>query len=79
MNPMQPDNGPILQLQQRAAMGDPQAQQMLQQMQAQQGGGQPPPQGMPPGGPPMKPPPVPADVQAQRANALIEALRAGGQ
>jgi len=76
--------GPILQLQERAAMGDPQAQQMLQQMQAQQQGGGGPPPGGPPGGMSQSEfgnggQPVPPDVQARRARQLIELLRARNQ
>jgi hypothetical protein len=67
----------LINLQQRARQGDPQAIQMLQ---ALMGGGQPP----------MAPPqggmsqaqfsgggqPIPADIQARRAKQLIEMLRA---
>lgn len=71
----------MIQLQEDAANGDPQAQQMLQQMQmqAQGGAGGPPPQGgmgqsqFGNGGQP-----VPVDVQAKRAKQLIELLRARG-
>ena len=74
-----------------AAAGDPRAIAMLQQMQAAQGGGAP--QGMPPGGgaPQGMPPPgmgqlspqgggapIPPDVQARRAQQLIQLLRARG-
>lgn len=69
----------MLNLQQRARQGDPQAIQLLQEL----GGG-----GMPPQQPGMVPPgqgqlspqgggaPIPADVQARRAKQLIEMLRA---
>lgn len=68
----------ILALQERAAMGDPQAQQQLAMIQQQQQGGGGGAPGMTQtqfgnGGQP-----VPADVQAQRAKQLIQLLRARG-
>jgi hypothetical protein len=72
--------GQMLQLQERAALGDPEAIAQLQQMQAQQQGGRPP------GQPGMSQSefgnggaPVPPDVQARRAKQLIELLRAQGR
>lgn len=74
----------LLNLQQRARQGDPQAIAMLQEL---QGGGMPPqgmpPQGVPPGQGQLSPQgggaPIPSDVQARRAKQLIEMLRARDQ
>lgn len=67
----------MIALQEAAANGDPQAQQILQQM---QGGGQP--QGAPPGMSQSQfgngGQPAPPDVQAQRAKQLIQLLRQRG-
>jgi len=81
-------------LQAMAAAGEPQAIAMLRALAAQQGGGAPqgmpppgavPPQGAPPqGAPPMSQSqfgnggPVPPDVQARRAQQLIQMLRMRG-
>jgi hypothetical protein len=74
MGGMNPQNIPAL-----AAAGDPQAIAIMQQQQAaQQGGGMPPPgQGQlsPQGGGA----PIPPDVQARRAQQLIQLLRAQGR
>lgn len=79
--PMQTPPMGLLDLQRRARQGDPQAIQLLQELQGSQGG-------MPPGGPMPGPggmsqsqfggggQPVPADVQARKAQQLIEMLRA---
>ena len=77
----------LLNLQQRARQGDPQAIQLLQEL--GQGGGGVPPQGMapqggvPPGQGQLSPQgggaPIPSDVQARRAKQLIEMLRARDQ
>jgi hypothetical protein len=78
----------IANLRMRARQGDPQAIQELQMIQAEMGaqGG-----GMPPQGQPMPPQggmsqsqfggggqPIPADIQARRAQQLIQMLRARG-
>lgn len=68
----------MLQLQEAAAAGDPQAQQMLMQMQGQ-GGGSPPQGGMSQSEFGNGGQPVPVDVQAKRAKQLIELLRARGR
>ena len=79
--PMQTPPMGMLNLQERARQGDPQAIQMLQELQG--GQGQPPQLGMPPPGPGGMSQsqfgggrPVPPDVAARRAQQLIELLRA---
>ena len=90
--PMQTPPMGLANLQMRAQQGDPQAIQMLQELMG--GGGPPggppgaggPPPGPPQGGPPPQMSqsqfgnggPVPADIQAQRAQQLIQLLRARG-
>lgn len=83
-----PQINPLQQLQAAAAAGNPQAIQQLQAMQQSRQGppGAPPGTGAPGMSPPgmgMAPPPqqgftgasVPPDIQAQRANQLIQILR----
>lgn len=69
----------MIALQERAAMGDPEAARILQQMQAAQQGGGAPPGGMSQSEFGNGGQRVPPDVQARRTRQLIELLRAQGR